>query len=305
MRILVVGAGAVGGYFGGRLVEAGRDVTFLVRPRRAQQLRSDGLVIKSPHGDITLTPKLLLTEQLAEPFDLVLLSCKAFDLDAAMASIRAAVGPGTVILPLLNGLAHLDALDAAFGAERVLGGQCVIAATLDGDGHVVQLAPMNAITFGERDGTLSPRVQAIAMELGGAGFEVHASTAILQEMWEKWVFVATLAGVTTLMRGPVGAIMASPGGPEFILGVLDECCAVAEAAGYSPRAPSLARTRALLTAEGSPLTASMFRDIQAGAPIEANHMIGDLIARGEACKIPVSRLHIILTHLATYERQRR
>jgi len=305
MRILVVGAGAVGGYFGGRLVEVGRDVTFLVRPRRAQQLRSDGLVIKSPHGDVTLTPKLLLTEQLAEPFDLVLLSCKAFDLDAAMASIRAAVGPDTVILPLLNGLAHLDALDAAFGAERVLGGQCVIAATLDGDGHVVQLVPMNAITFGERDGTLSPRVQAIAKELGGAGFEVHASTAILQEMWEKWVFVATLAGVTTLMRGPVGAIMASPGGPEFILGVLDECCAVAEAAGYPPRAPSLARTRALLTAEGSPLTASMFRDIQAGAPIETNHMIGDLIARGEACKIPVSRLHIVLTHLATYERQRR
>lgn len=305
MRVLVVGAGAVGGYFGGRLVEAGRDVTFLVRPRRAQQLRSDGLVIESPHGDATLTPKLLLTEELAEPFDLVLLSCKAFDLDAAIASLRPAVGPTTVILPLLNGLAHLDALDAAFGAERVIGGQCVIAATLDGNGHVVQLAPMNAITFGERDGTLSPRVQTIAETLKDAGFEVHASTAILQEMWEKWVFVATLAGVTTLMRGPVGAIMASPGGPEFILGVLDECCAVAEAAGYAPRAPSLTRTRALLTTQGSSLTASMFRDIQAGAAIEANHMIGDLIARGETSKVPVPRLHIILTHLATYEQLRR
>jgi 2-dehydropantoate 2-reductase len=305
MRILVVGAGAVGGYFGGRLVEAGRDVTFLVRPRRAQQLRSDGLVIKSPHGDVTLNPKLLLTEQLTQPFDLVLLSCKAFDLEAAIASLRPAVGPDTVIVPLLNGLAHLDLLDDAFGAGRVLGGQCVIAATLDGNGHVLQLAPMNAITFGERDGALSARVQAIAKELGGAGFEVHASAAILQEMWEKWVFVATLAGVTTLMRAPVGGIMACPGGPEFILGVMDECSAVAEAAGYPPRDAFLARTRALLTAPGSTLTASMFRDIQAGAPIEANHMIGDLIRRGEASKIPVPRLHIILTHLATYERQRR
>lgn len=306
MRILVVGAGAIGGYFGGRLLAAGRDVTFLVRPRRATELQSDGLVIRSPNGDLTLLdPPTVQASTVAGPFDLVLLSCKAFDLDDAMTSIAPAVGPGTAILPLLNGMAHLDALDATFGRERVLGGQCVIAAMLDAQRHVVQLAPMNSITFGERDGTLSPRVRAIAEALSGAGFEVQASDVILQEMWEKWVFLATLAGVTSTMRAPIGVILASAGGPDFILGTLDECSAIAAGAGFSPRDAFVARTRAMLLAEGSPLTASMFRDIQAGSAIESAHVIGDLIARGEHTKTPVPRLRVILTHLQAYERQRR
>jgi 2-dehydropantoate 2-reductase len=216
-----------------------------------------------------------------------------------------AIGPSTAILPLLNGMAHLDALDAKFGREHVLGGQCVIAATLDAKRHVVQLAPMNSITFGERDGTLSARIRAIAEALSGAGFEVKPSDAILQEMWEKWVFLATLAAVTCAMRAPVGVILASAGGPDFILGVLDECSAVAAAAGFPPREAFLVRTRSMLMAEGSALTASMFRDIQAGSPIEANHVIGDLIARGELTKTPLPRLRVALTHLQAYERQRK
>src|SRR5206468_6351675 len=168
MRILVVGAGAIGDYFGGRLLQAGRDVTFLVRPRRAAELANAGLVIKSPAGDVTLpNPPTVQADKLFEKFDVVLLSCKAFDLDDAMKSFAPAVGPQTSIIPLLNGMLHLDTLDARFGAERVLGGLCAIAATLNEAREVVQLAPMQSLNFGERDGRLSQRVRAIAEVFAG------------------------------------------------------------------------------------------------------------------------------------------
>jgi len=163
MRILVVGAGAIGGYFGGRMLQAGRDVTFLVRPRRAAELAEAGLVIKSPNGDVTLkNPPALRADQLNEKFDVVLLSCKAFDLDDAIKSFAPAVGPRTAIVPLLNGMLHMDVLDGKFGRERVLGGLCAIAATLNDKREVVQLNPLQSLNFGERDGQLSDRVRAIA-----------------------------------------------------------------------------------------------------------------------------------------------
>jgi 2-dehydropantoate 2-reductase len=163
MRILVVGAGAIGGYFGGRMLQAGRDVTFLVRPKRAAELADAGLVIKSPNGDVTLKdPPALQADKLSEKFDVVLLSCKAFDLDDAIKSFASAVGPQTSIIPLLNGMLHLDVLDGKFGPGRVLGGLCAIAATLNDKREVVQLNPLQSLNFGERDGRLSDRVRAIA-----------------------------------------------------------------------------------------------------------------------------------------------
>jgi 2-dehydropantoate 2-reductase len=305
MRILVVGAGAIGGYFGGRLLQAGRDVTFLVRPRRATELASAGLVIKSPHGDVTLTaPPALQADKLDRAFDLVLLSCKAFDLDDAIKSFAVAVGPDTAILPLLNGMRHLDVLERRFGAHAVLGGLCAIAATLNERREIVQLAPMQSLGFGERDGRRSGRVQAIAEVMASGKFGAAASTQVIQDMWEKWVFLASLAASTCTMRAPVGAILAAPGGKDFILGILDECSAVASAEGHTPAGPFFERTRGMLTAEGSQLTASMFRDIQAGAEVEADHVIGDLIARGDAAKVPVPKLKIAYTHLKAYQSQR-
>ena len=305
MRILVVGAGAIGGYFGGRMLQAGRDVTFLVRPRRAAELADAGLVIKSPNGDVTLkNPPALLADRLNEKFDVILLSCKAFDLDDAIRSFAPAVGPQTAIIPLLNGMLHLDMLDEKFGRERVLGGLCTIAVTLSEHREVVQLNPMQSLNFGERDGRLSDRVRAIAEVMAGGKFDAVASEHIVQEMWEKWVFLATLAASTCLMRTSVGNILASPGGREFILGAFDECSAVATAEGYAPRAPFLERTLGMLTTEGSQMTASMFRDIKAGAPVEADHVIGDLIVRGDAAKVPVPRLRTAYTHLKAYEKQR-
>jgi 2-dehydropantoate 2-reductase len=305
MRVLVVGAGAIGGYFGGRMLQAGRDVTFLVRPRRASELASAGLVIKSPLGDVTLkNPPTVQADKLTEKFDVVLLSCKAFDLEDAIKSFAPAVGPQTAIIPLLNGMLHLDVLDRKFGAERVLGGLCAIAVTLNEHREVVQLQPMQSLNFGERDGKMSDRVRAIAEIMESGKFGSVASEHIIQEMWEKWVFLASLAASTCLMRTSIGNILASPGGKDFILGMLDECSAVATAEGYPPRAPFLERTRGMLTAEGSQMTASMFRDIKAGAPVEADHVIGDLMARGDAGKIPVPKLRIAYTHLKAYEKQR-
>ena len=305
MRVLVVGAGAIGGYFGGRLLQAGRDVTFLVRPKRASELAGAGLVIKSPNGDVTLkNPPALQADKLDEKFDVVLLSCKAFDLDDAIKSFAPAVGPQTSIIPLLNGMLHLDVLDQKFGRERVLGGLCAIAVTLNERREVVQLAPMQSLTFGERDGKMSGRVRAIAEVFASGKFGAVASEHIIQEMWEKWIFLATLAASTSLMRTSLGNILAAPGGKDFVLGVLDECIGIATAEGYGPRAPFLERSRNTLTDEGSQLTASMFRDIKAGAPVEADHVIGDLIARGDGAKVPVPRLRTAYTHLKAYEKQR-
>jgi 2-dehydropantoate 2-reductase len=305
MRILVVGAGAIGGYFGGRLLQAGRDVTFLVRPRRAAELASAGLVIKSPSGDVTLAaPPSVQADKLDKTFDLVLLSCKAFDLEDAIKSFAPAVGPKTAILPLLNGMHHLDVLDERFGAGAVLGGLCAIAVTLNERREIVQLAPMQSLGFGERDGKLSDRVQAIADVMASGKFGAAASTQVIQDMWEKWVFLASLAASTCAMRAPVGPILAAPGGKDFILGILDECSAVASAEGHTPTGPFFERTRGMLTTEGSQLTASMFRDIKAGAEVEADHVIGDLIARGNAAKVPVPKLKIAYTHLKAYQSQR-
>ena len=305
MRVLVVGAGAIGGYFGGRMLQAGRDITFLVRPRRAGELASAGLVIKSPHGDVTLkAPPTVQAEAIREKFDVILLSCKAYDLDDAMKSLAPAVGEGTSIIPLLNGMRHLDVLDAKFGSAQVLGGLCSIAVTLNDKREVVQLQPMQSLGFGERDGKLSDRVRAIAEVFKSGNFGSSASEHVMQDMWEKWVFLASVAASTSLMRATVGNILAAPGGKDFLLGILDESKAVATAEGFPPRAPSLERTRAMLTTEGSPMTASMFRDIQAGLPVEADHVVGDLIARGDAAKVPVPRLRTAYTHLKAYERQR-
>jgi 2-dehydropantoate 2-reductase len=306
MRILVVGAGAIGGYFGGRLLQADRDVTFLVRPKRAAELARDGLVIKSPNGDVTLkNPPAVQAGKFKESFDVVLLSCKAFDLDDAIKSFAPAVGPQTSIIPLLNGMRHLDVLDEHFGKDRVLGGQCGIAVMLDEHRHVVQLTPVfQSLSFGERDGTLSNRVSAIAETFSISNISSQASENIMQEMWEKWVLLTTLASSTSLMRAAVGHILAAPGGRDFMLGVRDECSAVAKSADHAPREAFLTRITGMLTTEGSPLTASMFRDIKAGAPVEADHVVGDMIARGDAAKVPVPKLRTAYTHLKAYEKQR-
>ena len=147
-------------------------------------------------------------------------------------------------------------------------------------------------------------MRAILEVFASGNFGAVASEHIMQDMWEKWVFLASLAASTCLMRTSVGNILAAPGGKDFLLGMLDETSAIASAEGYAPGGPFFERVKGMLTAEGSPMTASMFRDIQAGLPVEADHVIGDLVARADAAKIPVPKLRIAYTHLKAYEKQR-
>lgn len=306
MRILVVGAGATGGYFGGRLAAAGRDVTFLVREARAAQLRDDGLVIRSKAGgDLTLRDvKTVTKESLQTPFDLILLSCKAYDLENAIDSFAAAVGPDTRILPLLNGMRHLEILQARFGTQAVLGGVCLIASTLNEKREILHLNDSQAITFGELGGGISAHAQAIADTFGNAGFAIKASEHILLDMWEKWVFLATLAGSTCLFRAPIGAILATPDGAATIERLFAECRAIAAEHGHAVRDSFLERSRAMLFATGSTLTASMLRDVQNGSRIEADHVLGDLIRRGGAAQRSASELsvlRIVYSQLKAYE----
>jgi 2-dehydropantoate 2-reductase len=300
LRILIVGAGAVGGYFGGRLAEAGRDVTFLVRPTRAKQLRQDGLRIISPHGDAVLTPKLVSAGEIDTPYDLVFLAVKAYALEAAMNDLAPAVGPQTMILPVLNGMRHLDLLMQRFGKDAVIGGVCLVATEMDRDGRIVQIADFQQLTYGERNGERTPRLQSLHATLQGAGFDARLSTDIMQALWEKWVQLASLGAVTCLMRGAIGEVVAAPGGADLSLKVLDECAAIAAACGHQSSAPFLAGHAGAMTAAGSRLTSSMYRDLRKGAPVEVDHILGDLLERGGAQRVVTPLLKAAFVHLRVY-----
>jgi len=212
MRLLVVGAGSTGGYFGGRLAQAGRDVTFLLRPRRAAQLQEGGLQIVSPHGDVTVTPKLVTANDLDKRYDAVLLAVKAYSLAEAIDDFSAAIAPGTTIVPVLNGMRHLEILEERFGKEAVAGGVCKVATTIDANGRIVQLAQFQELSYGERDGSVSRRMEELDAFMKGAGFEARLSSSIKYEMWEKWTLLAAVGGITCLMRGNIGEVVAAPGG---------------------------------------------------------------------------------------------
>jgi 2-dehydropantoate 2-reductase len=304
MRILILGAGATGGYFGGRFAQAGADVTFLVRPARAERLRAEGLRIASPFGDVALTPQLVTAEAVRPDYDLVILSCKAWDLEESVAAIAPAMAADARVLPLLNGLRHLDVLDVAFGAGRVVGGMCYIAATLAQDGVVRHLNRIHGFVFGPRSPTQEPFCEGLLAALRGATADVRLSAIIMTEMWEKWISIAALAGATCLMRAAVGDIVAAPGGEALVDGLLGEASAVAAAAGHPPRPKPIARFRELLTEPGSTFTASMLRDIETGGRIEADHLLDDLVARARAAGLATPLLDLAFCHLKAYEARR-
>lgn len=302
VRILVIGAGALGGYFGARLLAAGRDVTFLVRSKRAALLAKSGLSVKSRLGDLHLpSPPTITADKLNTPFDIIILSCKAYDLDEAMDSFAPAVGKDTVIIPLLNGLRHVDVLTARFGAEKVFGGQCAISATLSPEGEVLHLNDLHTLTFGPR-GSKPKNYAEIVNTLSDANFVAQPSDDILQEMWEKWIFIATGAGSTSLMRASVGD-MVNAGASDLVMALFEECRQVAVEKGFAPRPAFVDWARTAFTTRGSPLMASMLRDIEKGAQTEGDHILGDMISRGGKLA-PHSLLGVAHAHVKAYEARR-
>jgi 2-dehydropantoate 2-reductase len=301
MRTLIVGAGALGGYFGGCLARAGGDVTFLVRPRRAEQLARTGLAIISPYGDFTVPARIVLAGDIQGPFDHILVGVKSYSLDQAMDEFAPAVGANTMILPILNGLRHLDWLTAKFGRERVLGGRSNVSAGLDADGRVVQFLPNRDLAFGEIGGGASERTQALAAVFQHADINGTASEIIMQDMWEKFVQLSTVAGITCLMRASIGTVLAAPGGQEVIFQLFRECCAIATAAGFEPRPAFIDFDTKLFTTVGLPLKASMLRDIERGSTTEGEHILGDMVSRARSFGIATPILDLARTHVAAYE----
>ena len=301
MRILVLGAGAVGGYFGGRLAEAGKDVTFLVRGARAAALAESGLKVESALGDFHVPVKVATADRVGGPYDLVLLTAKHYDLDAAIDTIRPGVGAGTAVLPLLNGLLHLDRLEAAFGPERVLGGVAYVGAVLQPDGSIRHVNRLSGIAFGERGGGVSERAQAIEQLFANTPVSAPANDNILQEMWEKFVMMGAMAGMNCLMRGNIGEIMATADGEALMLAALGECRRVAEAAGYPPRPQARERVEAMLTERGSINSASMRQDLEAGRRTEGDAVVGDMLRRARGFGIDTPLLRAAYCHLQVHE----
>lgn len=301
MKILVVGAGSTGGYFGARLAEAGRDVTFLVRPARAESIRKNGLQIVSPFGDFTLHPALELAGKIKSPYDVILLGVKAYGLAASMEDFAPAVGPDTMIVPLLNGMRHLDTLIARFGKAHVLGGICRISSEIDSAGRIVQLTKVQTLLSGEIGAATSPRVEALHHAMQGAGFEFLLSDDIVRDMWVKWLMLASLGAITCLFRGSIGEVDAAPGGRELALKILAEAAAISTANGYPPSEKSLSWARSVVSAAGSAMTASMYRDLIAGGPVEADQIIGDLLERGRQHGVDTPMLQAAYVNLSVYQ----
>jgi 2-dehydropantoate 2-reductase len=303
MRVLVVGAGAIGGYFGGRLLENSVDVTFLVRERRRKQLEEHGLVIESVNGNVSFVPKTIVTGEKAEHFDVVMLSTKAYHLDRAIEDIRPYVTEGTVILPLLNGISHIYQLAAEFGEEHIIGGLCSIESTLDDKGKVIQSSPLNNLVFGELSGEKSERIMKIEEIFNGTKVNYKLSENVNQDLWHKYSFISTMAGITTLMRSSIGPIRDEESGKETIKSLLKEITSVMKQIN-APIADNIQTVQLnQIDGLGYTMKSSMQRDMEKLMPVEADHIQGYLlqIARKEKIQVPI--LEAVYANLKVYERQ--
>ncbi|QDX91402.1 2-dehydropantoate 2-reductase [Brevibacillus laterosporus] len=304
MRTLMVGAGAIGGYFGCRLLESGRDVTFLVRPKRKAQLDERGLLIQSVNGDSTVHPDLLLAGEEAPPFDVIMLSPKAYQLDDAMNDISPYVGENTMIIPLLNGIAHMQLLQERFGADRVLGGLCFIETTLNADGDVVQTSKVHRLTFGEWNGGTSERVERLYEYVKAANASFELSENIQQEAWHKYLFITMLSGITTLTNAAVGPIRDSPYGVELTKQLAEECVSVMKAIGAPISDQLLEMATSAFEQQGYKMKSSMLRDMEKGLPIEGEHLQGYLLRLAEQHGIETPMLRIVYNNVKVYEQKR-
>lgn len=302
MRILIVGAGAVGGYLGARLTQATADVTFLVRESRAASLENNGLVVVDPSGVRTAIPATAVTaNQLQSGWDLVLLATKATTLGPTLDDVAPAVTARTAILPILNGIDHINALTRRFGSETVLGGVAVIATELRENGEIQQLAPGATLSVGELNGGPSARVTDIA-DLGiRSGIDATASDHIVQDMWEKWLFMAAGGAATVLLGGVVGVVVAAPGGISVTQQIIDEIVSVQRAEGFPPRPAALERVTTTLTQPHSRFATSMFRDFSAGRPTEVEPILGALVQRAHQRGVRAPLLEAATVRLRVYE----
>ena len=305
MKFLILGAGAIGGYVGGRLTEAYRDVTFLVREARRDQLDRDGLRIESVYGDFAGPVKTITRDGLTPDYDLILLTCKAYDLDDAIDAIAPGVGPDTMVIPILNGLGHISTLNERLGTEHVLAGTVKISVARMADGTIKHMNDWCWLHFGEQGGGISDRVAALRDALDGAtGLEPVALENAMKEMWEKMVHLATAAGMTSLMRANVGQIVRTEEGASLFRHFLETTAEVARRAGYPPSDAFMENYRALFADPASKYATSMLRDIEAGNPTEGEHILGMLLETAREAGIDDPLLATAYAGVKAYEARR-
>ncbi|SDD12488.1 ketopantoate reductase [Cupriavidus sp. YR651] len=304
MKILVLGAGAIGGYYGARLIEAGADVTFLVRPARAAKLAASGLVVKSELGNFAQPVKTVDSTTVRPDYDLVLLACKGYDLESAMEAIAPAMNARTGVLPFLNGMSVYDRLDARFGRARVLGGVSQIATMLEADGTIGHYGALDTVIVGARDASQRPLVEAFHALIRTTPGSRATSDDVEQALWNKWMMIATGALMTCLMRGTVGAICRTQDGKGLMRRAMAECAAVANAEGHALPDAVMAQMEKRLLDETLEWSASMARDITQHAPrLEAENIVGDLVRRAKVFAIDTPIAQAAYCNLQVYEAQ--
>lgn len=301
MRILVLGAGGVGGFFGGRLVEKGEDVTFLVRSKRKKQLEERGLVIRSVNGDFSFQPKLITKEDRTAPFDVILFSTKAYHLNEAIQDLKPFVGESTVIIPLLNGIAHLSLLQKEFGEEKVIGGLCFIETTLNDEGEIVQTSAANRLVFGEMKSQHAEKIKHISKAFAGTKSSFVLSENITQDMWHKYLFITVMSGVTTLMRAPIGPIRESEGGHDFIRNLFEECVQIMRCIGAPVKDDITEEHMKTIDKISYDMKSSMQRDMEKGSSIEGTHLQGYLLDVAKHFSIEAPLLGVVYQNLKVYE----
>lgn len=304
MKILVVGAGAIGGYFGGRLLEKGEDVTFLVRENRRKQLEKTGLIIESINGDIAIQPPMILAGENEDKFDVILITTKSYQLRGAIEDIRPHLKKDGMVLPLLNGVSHVDELIEAFGDDAVIGGLCFIETTLDANGTVVQPSPMNQLVYGERTGERTPRIEWLESTFKGTKADFILSENINQDMWHKYMFITAMSGVTSLMGSSIGPITELESGKRITIALLNEISNVMTKMD-APIQKDIAKIQFNRICElKRGMKSSMQRDMEKSLPTEAEHLQGFIIKKARELQLSVPILDTIYTKLSLYEEQR-
>jgi 2-dehydropantoate 2-reductase len=301
MKVLVVGAGALGGYFGGKLAMAGVDVTFLVRKGRYQQLKQRGLRVHSVHGDFCISPKMTQSVDNIDVPDLVLLTVKTYHLPDVMNSIATLARRGARVLPLLNGVSHMDALRRALPATSLWGGVCYVESTLDKYGDVRQTSSMQEI----RMGTLANDDSELLMQVQDVFTAAHIPSTIEEHietiMWEKYLFLLTLSSVTTALRRPIGVALADPVTNGFIGNFVRELTDVAGGTGAPIDHEARHRILRKLQDIQPAMTSSMHRDLEKGQPIELDELQGYMVAVAQSHGIPAPYLQTVYALLHPFK----
>jgi 2-dehydropantoate 2-reductase len=307
MRIAVYGAGAVGGYFGARLAQAGKDVVFIARGEHLAAIRENGLRVSSILGDTMIFPARAVERPGdAGPVDVVLLGVKAWQVPDAARAMGPLLDVGTFVIPLQNGVEAPGQLSAILGRERVLGGLCRIIASITEPGHIEHSGAEPYLAFGELDGTRSERVHRLRDVFAGApGVTVEIPTDIVAEMWTKFLFISALSGVGAITRAPIGILRSKPETRALLSQALEEARAVAE--GHQVRLPANVVDQLMdfidrLPEHGS---ASMQRDIAAGKPSELFAQSGAVMRLGQEVGVPVPVHTLIYQSLLPLEQRAR